>query len=77
MGGIVLVLYGIIRTLQPATLNFGLIYAAYCGVFLVLSMLWGWEIDRKMPDAFELLGGLIYLIGVAVIMCWPRGQPWI
>jgi small multidrug resistance family-3 protein len=73
MGGIVLVLYGVIPTLQPAAFNFGRVYAAYGGVFVVLSILWGWQIDRKMPDTFELIGGLICLIGVAVIMYWPRG----
>jgi len=42
------------------------------GVFVVLSILWGWQIDRKTPDSFELFGGVICLIGVAVIMYWPR-----
>jgi small multidrug resistance family-3 protein len=72
LGGVVLVVYGIIPTLQPAAFNFGRVYAAYGGVFVVLSLLWGWRIDGKTPDAYELLGGLICLIGVAVIMYWPR-----
>ena len=37
IGGAVLVLYGIIPTLQPATFNFGRVYAAYGGVFIILS----------------------------------------
>lgn len=73
IGGVILVLYGIIPTLQPATFNFGRVYAAYGGVFVVLSLLWGWQIDRKTPDTFDLIGGLICLVGVAVIMYWPRG----
>jgi small multidrug resistance family-3 protein len=73
IGGVVLVLYGIIPTLQPAAFNFGRVYAAYGGVFVVLSLLWGWQIDHKTPDTFDLIGGLICLIGVAVIMYWPRG----
>jgi small multidrug resistance family-3 protein len=73
IGGVILVLYGIIPTLQPATFNFGRVYAAYGGVFVVLSLLWGWQIDHKTPDTFDLLGGLICLVGVAVIMYWPRG----
>jgi len=72
-GGIVLVLYGIIPTLQPAAFNFGRVYAAYGGVFVVLSVLWGWQIDRKTPDTFDLIGAAICLVGVAVIMYWPRG----
>jgi small multidrug resistance family-3 protein len=55
MGGIVLVLYGVIPTLQPAAFNFGRVYAAYGGIFVVLSILWGWQIDRKTPDTLYFL----------------------
>ena len=72
IGGLVLVLYGIVPTLQPAAFSFGRVYAAYGGVFVVLSVLWGWQIDRKTPDRFDLIGAVICLIGVAVIMYWPR-----
>ena len=72
IGGAVLVLYGIIPTLQPAAFNFGRVYAAYGGVFIVLSLLWGWKIDGKAPDTFDMIGGLICLVGVAIIMYWPR-----
>ncbi len=70
LGGAVLVLYGIIPTLQPA--NFGRVYAAYGGIFVVLSILWGWKIDKIAPDTFDLIGGAIALTGVMVIMYWPR-----
>ncbi len=70
-GAVILVLYGVIPTLQPA--HFGRVYAAYGGVFIVLSILWGWKIDGIAPDRFDLIGGAIALIGVAVIMYWPRG----
>ena len=72
MGGAVLVVYGIIPTLQPATFNFGRVYAAYGGVFIILSLLWGWKIDGKTPDPFDWIGAAICLIGVTVIMYWPR-----
>ncbi len=70
-GAVVLILYGIIPTLQPA--SFGRVYAAYGGVFVVMSILWGWKVDNVMPDRFDLIGGLICLAGVSVIMYWPRG----
>jgi small multidrug resistance family-3 protein len=40
-----LILYGIIPTYQPA--HFGRVYSAYGGVFVVLSVLWGWAFDRS------------------------------
>ena len=70
MGGVVLVLYGIIPTLQHA--NFGRVYAAYGGVFVILSILWGWKIDKINPDKYDIIGGIICLVGVFVIMYWPR-----
>jgi small multidrug resistance family-3 protein len=70
LGAVVLVLYGIIPTLQPA--HFGRVYAAYGGVFVVLSVLWGWRIDGVAPDTYDVIGGLIALVGVFVIMYWPR-----
>ncbi|SNQ59523.1 YnfA family protein [Candidatus Methanoperedens nitratireducens] len=70
-GAVVLVLYGIIPTFQPA--NFGRVYAAYGGIFIVLAILWGWQIDKIAPDKFDLIGGLIALTGMLIIMYWPRG----
>ncbi len=70
LGAVVLIIYGVIPTFQPA--NFGRVYAAYGGIFIVLSILWGWQIDKIAPDRFDLIGGLIALIGVSVIMYWPR-----
>jgi small multidrug resistance family-3 protein len=66
-----LVLYGIVPTLQAES-TFGRVYAAYGGVFVVLSMLWGWGIDRRPPDLFDAIGAGVCLVGVAVIMWSPR-----
>jgi len=70
IGAVVLILYGFVPTLQPA--HFGRVYAAYGGIFIVLSILWGWKVDKIVPDKFDLIGGLIALVGVCVIMYWPR-----
>lgn len=71
LGAIVLVLYGVIPTLQPS--HFGRVYAAYGGVFIALSILWGWRVDKTIPDRFDLIGGSIAIAGVFIIMYWPRG----
>jgi drug/metabolite transporter superfamily protein YnfA len=57
---------------RPLAANFGRVYAAYGGIFIFLSILWGWQIDRIAPDRFDLIGGFIALIGVIIIMYWPR-----
>lgn len=72
-GAIMLILYGVIPTLQPPTVNFGRVYATYGGIFIVLSIIWGWKIDSIIPDKFDLIGGSIALIGVIIIMYAPRG----
>ena len=70
IGVIMLGLYGAVPTLQPT--HFGRAYAAYGGVFIVLSILWGWLVDRVKPDKFDLLGSWIILLGVLVMMYAPR-----
>lgn len=71
IGGVILFLYGIIPTMQSFP-HFGRVYAAYGGVFIVLSLLWGWGIDRKMPDLYDGIGAAICLVGVYVILWSPR-----
>ncbi|MFQ5744379.1 MAG: YnfA family protein [Acidobacteriota bacterium] len=71
VGAALLVLYGFVPTLQPA--HFGRVYAAYGGVFVVASLLWGNYFDGTTPDRPDVVGALMCLAGVAVLMYWPRG----
>ena len=70
VGGAVLILYGVIPTLQSES-AFGRVYAAYGGIFIVLAILWGMVFDGWKPDRFDLIGAAIALIGVSIIM-WGR-----
>jgi small multidrug resistance family-3 protein len=70
-GTALLSIYGFVATLQPAT--FGRAYAAYGGVFIVLSILWGWQVDHVAPDRLDWWGTAIVLMGVWVMMYAPRG----
>lgn len=65
IGGIILFICAIIPALQPS--NSGRVYAAYGGIFVVMATLWGLMIDKKRPDRYEIIGGLIDLVGAAVI----------
>ncbi len=46
-------------------------YAAYAGVFLLAAMLWGWLVDGRTPDRFDVLGAVLVLLGAATIL-WGR-----
>ncbi len=70
IGIFVLALYGFIATLQTA--NFGRVYAAYGGIFIVMSLLWAWKVNNFKPDKFDIGGALVALIGVCIIIYFPR-----
>ena len=70
-GAAILILYGIIPTFQTA--HFGRVYAAYGGMFIVLSLLWGWAMDGMRPDRFDIMGAALCLVGMSMIMYAPRG----
>jgi small multidrug resistance family-3 protein len=72
LGALLLVTYGIVPTFQPA--NFGRVYAAYGGVFVAMSMLWGWWIDGHRPDFWDVTGSCLCFAGVIIIMYIPRSQ---
>ena len=73
VGGIVaLGAYGFVATAQPDS-HFGRILAAYGGIFVAGSLLWGMALDGFRPDRWDVTGALICLIGVGVIMYVPRG----
>jgi small multidrug resistance family-3 protein len=70
VGGAILILYGVIPTLQTES-AFGRVYAVYGGVFIVLSIGWAMVFDGWQPDRFDLTGAAIALVGVGVMM-WGR-----
>jgi len=70
LGGFVLFLYGVIPTFQKT--HFHRIYAAYGGVFIVMSVFWGWLIDGMPPDQYDIIGTFIAVIGILIIFYYPR-----
>lgn len=71
LGFISLGLYGVVAAFQPSA-EFGRVLAAYGGVFIVGSLLWGMVVDGFRPDRWDLIGACVCLAGVAVIMYAPR-----
>lgn len=72
LGVVVLGLYGAVATFQPDG-HFGRVLAAYGGIFVVGSILWGMVADGYRPDRFDLVGAALCLAGMGVIMYAPRG----
>lgn len=70
VGLVALLGYAFVQTFQPEG-EYGRLYAAYAGVFLVGAMLWGWRFDEFVPDRFDLIGAAIALVGMATIL-WGR-----
>ncbi len=65
--------YGFVATLQPDA-QFGRILAAYGGVFVAGSLLWGMALDGYRPDRWDIAGAAVCLVGVGIIMYAPRGM---
>jgi len=63
--------YGFVATFQSDP-NFGRVLAAYGGVFVVGSLIWGIVADGFEPDRYDLVGASLCLVGVGVIMFAPR-----
>ena len=66
-----LLVYALLQTTQSFT--FGRAFAAYGGVFIAGSLLWGWRVDGHVPDRWDVAGGAICLLGAAVIL-WMRRE---
>ena len=57
-------------TLHPSAA--GRTYAAYGGVYVVVALLWLWRVDGVVPTRWDLVGGAICLVGMAIIALQPR-----
>ncbi|MGE5781322.1 MAG: YnfA family protein, partial [Nitrososphaerales archaeon] len=60
----------IVPTFQPA--EFGRVYAAYGGIFIISSILWGMTVEKKRPDRYEIIGSFVAVLGSIIIFYTPR-----
>lgn len=65
-----LALFAWLLTLHPTAA--GRVYAAYGGVYVAVALLWLWLVDGIRPTAWDLVGGSVALLGMAIIMLAPR-----
>lgn len=57
-------------TLHPTAS--GRVYAAYGGIYILMSLGWLWAVDRIRPTAWDWAGVALCLAGALVIYCQPR-----
>ncbi|MEZ8366654.1 YnfA family protein [Vibrio cyclitrophicus] len=57
-------------TLHPTAT--GRVYAAYGGVYISVALIWLWLVDGEKPTTWDMVGGSIGLLGMAIIMFGPR-----
>ncbi len=66
-----LCLFAWLLTLVPTSAA-GRAFAAYGGVYIAASLIWLWLVEAARPDRWDIIGGLICLIGAGVILFGPR-----
>lgn len=71
LGALVLALYGVVAALQPIP-EFGRVYAAYGGIFVVMAVAWAVVVDGFRPDRYDLLGAVVVLAGVLLMVAPQR-----
>lgn len=57
---------------QIETSNAGRAFAAYGGIYILLSLGWLWTVEGVKPDRWDLLGVAVCLIGTVIIMLAPH-----
>ena len=65
-----LTLFAWLLTLHPTAT--GRVYAAYGGVYIVVALVWLWVVDGIKPSLWDIVGGSIALLGMAIIMFSPK-----
>ena len=67
-----LALFAWLLSLHPTAS--GRVYAAYGGVYIFVAMIWLWTVDGVKPTVWDVIGGSVALIGMAIIMFAPKNS---
>ncbi|MDZ4068857.1 MAG: YnfA family protein [Tabrizicola sp.] len=66
-----LAVFAWLLTLAPSDFA-GRAYAAYGGVYIAASLVWLWLVEKQRPDAWDMTGAAICVLGAAIILFAPR-----
>lgn len=50
----------------------GRAYAAYGGIYIVASLVWLAVVERMRPDAWDMAGAALCVLGASIILLAPR-----
>ncbi len=65
-----LALFAWLLSLHPTAA--GRVYAAYGGVYITVALFWLWLIDSVRPTVWDVVGGAVCLLGMAIIILGAR-----
>ena len=65
-----LALFAWLLTLHPVAA--GRVYAAYGGVYICVALLWLWAVDGVKLTMWDVVGGAVALLGMAIIIFAPK-----
>ncbi|MGQ4274331.1 YnfA family protein [Terrihabitans sp. B22-R8] len=51
----------------------GRAYAAYGGIYIAASLLWLWAVEGHRPDAWDMSGAALCVVGASIVLLAPRG----
>lgn len=68
-----LIAFAWLLTFVPAAAA-GRAFAAYGGVYICASLMWMALVERSPPDRWDVVGGIVCLLGAAVILLGPRAS---
>ena len=66
-----LIAFAWLLTLVPSDAA-GRAFAAYGGVYICAALIWMALVEKTPPDRWDILGGLVCLVGAGLILFGPR-----
>lgn len=52
----------------------GKAYAVYGGIYILASVGWLWGVEKVVPTRWDIIGGLISVLGAAIIFFNSKGE---